>query len=121
VAAPATWGARRSGERGKRRGDHGEHVGLLTLDGERRQTAGGVRAATAGGGSKRWRRFSGQLATRNGRTGSSRREDARGDAHLSGRSTKAANRRWQPATWLGSMAGGGTVGRKAKLQQGARR
>jgi hypothetical protein len=86
------WDGEEHGELGKTRRKEREshraaYLGRKTTAAARRRGSG-----LAGGGCKRRRCFRGQLATRNGETGSSRREDARGDARLSGRSTEAANR-----------------------------
>jgi hypothetical protein len=80
------------GELGKtRRKERGSH-GAAYLGRKTTTAACRCELGSAGGGCKRRRRFGGQLATGNGGTGSSRREDARGDARLSGRSTEAENR-----------------------------
>jgi hypothetical protein len=110
--------------RGKRRGDRGEHVGLLTLVADGREEGRRWRVAAAGGGCKRRRRFGGQLATENGGMGSSRQEDARGVARLSGRSTEAPyfeegrRRCWWPAVTRagGGAGGGGKAGARARVR-----
>jgi hypothetical protein len=93
MVAPATLDGGARVRRGKRRGDQGDHVGLLTLDeGGRRD--GRRRTTMAVGSGSCGRRRSGEpLAVGRGWEGSARHGEAPGGVDFTRRTAAATNRR----------------------------
>jgi hypothetical protein len=79
--------------RGKRRGDRGEHMGLLTLDGGRRRDGRRRTGMAVGSGSHGRRRSGGPPTTENGAVCSARHEETSGGVGLLREVAVATNRR----------------------------